>query len=198
MNKSDKAIAFGIGLCALLPSVSNAQDSVRIQREQRQEQQPVVILPGQILAQAQSTPTPPGPCNLRCPAGQTCVWIEPIPGKPFREICAPSHTGLPAPETNLDQAWTNINNFAYVFITDRKTQHVFYAFFQIGGANSNGFFDLGAPPSNAPGDPIAITSPAAVSAPGTGFIFLSVANRDGTVCLNQGHDFPETWTGWAC
>jgi hypothetical protein len=114
-----------------------------------------------------------------------------LPNAPGRWVCEPNP--LPPPRTDLNQTWTQINNVAYLFVVDRTSHHVMMQFFPV-GSSSNNWIDLGAPPSSQGIG--AKTGPAATSVPGSGFIFLTVANQDGQVCLNQGHD--RSWTGWQC
>ncbi len=134
-----------------------------------------------------------------CPAGSHAQCVPTSirnPDGPGRWQCEPNP--LPPPLTDLNQAWTQINNVAYEFVVDTTSGHatsghVMMLFFQVGSTSSN-WIDLGAPPSGS--GPGAITGPAATSVPGSGFIFLTVANHDHKVCLNQGHD--QSWTGWNC
>jgi len=121
------------------------------------------------------------------------VCVAPNPTKPGRwGNCEPNP--LPPPQTNFSQAWTQINNVVYEFVVDTAgghttNGHVMMVFFQV-GSSSNNWIDLGAPRAGV------ATGPAATSVPGSGFIFLTVADKDGNVCLNQGHD--QSWTGWNC
>jgi hypothetical protein len=141
------------------------------------------------FAQALCTGNPPP-----CPGGHPICVPDNLknPNGPGHWQCQPNP--LPPPLTDLSQAWTQINNVAYEFVVDRTSFHVMMVFFHIGGSSGSGWIDLGAPPSSK-GDG-ATTGPAATSAPGTGFIFVTVANKDHQVCLNQGHD--RSWTGWNC
>lgn len=132
------------------------------------------------------------PSGLKCRAGTHCQNNAPE-GKPERWICQPDAVVTPSPLTDLSQAWTQIGNVAYSFAVDRRTAHVMMEFFKVGGGGGN-WTDLGAPTSSQ-GDG-ATTGPSATSVPGSGFIVLTVANKDHHICLNQGHD--QSWTGWKC
>ena len=156
-----------------------------------------VLVSAVSLAQRAPAPQdpPPNPCDrIHCPAGTQCV------AHGVTAQCVPQIPTFGQPQTNLSQALTQINNNVYEFAVDTsngpRAGHVMMNFFPVGGSGA-GWFDLGAPPSNSDG-PGAITGPSATSVPGSGFIFLIVANKDQTICLNQGHDTPQTWTGWRC
>ena len=142
---------------------------------------------------ARSQPRP-DPCKINpCPAETVC-----IPQGVTRQ-CRPIPTPLPEPKTVFNQAWTSIGKTAYAFVVHYDPLkvddgHVFMNIF-VKGSASSAWYDLGAPPSSD-GTPGALTGPSAVAV--EGLIFLTVANKDHAICLNQGHDTPATWTGWVC
>lgn len=137
----------------------------------------------------------PPPCQAGSHAQCVPNYLQ-NPNGPGHWACEPNPIPpLPTPMTTFSQAWTQINNVVYEFVVDTASGHttnghVVMVFFSVGGNSTLGWIDLGAPPAGV------ATGPAATSVPGSGFIFVTVADKHGSICLNQGHD--QSWTGWNC
>ena len=125
-----------------------------------------------------------------CGPGRQCIGM----GKTFQ--CRPILPPLSEPKTVFNQAWTSIGSIAYVFVVQYDPLkpddgHVFMNTF-VKGTSSSAWYDLGTPSSSK--GPGAVTGPSAIAV--EGLIFLTVANQDHTLCLNQGSG--PNWTGWVC